>query len=330
MRSTILRASFTIVATLLLAACASNSKDVSGASTQGAILPQVGAVSRNIGANALNSSWLSDRAKAGTQLLFVADQAGQTVYIFPQGKKNPAPIGAIKTGVLAPDGLFVDRHGALYVCNFGAGTITVYPRGKTSPSKTLTGAGSAPIDVVVGLDGTVYVADFNVGQNGHIFEYAHGSTTPTTTINLTGYPEGLALDHANNLYAAYQKSQTAATVLKFAPGSSHGTDLRLPIVLVGGATIDSHDNLLVADQSNPSPHIDVFPPGAHHPSKEIHGFPLAFDIALNHANTRLYVTQPQNPAVVFEVSYPGGVILQRITNTITTAYGVATSPDGSP
>jgi hypothetical protein len=330
MRRTVLRSSFTIAATLLLAACTADPKGVSGTSTQGAILPQLSATSHSVNAASLNSGWLSDRAKAATQLLFVADQAGQTVYIFPQGKKNPAPIGAIKTGVLAPDGIFVDRHGALFVCNFGAGTITVNPRGKTSPSKTLTGAGSAPIDVVVGLDGTVYVADFNVGQNGHVFEYAHGSTTPTTTINFTAFPEGLALDHANNLYVAYQKTPNAATVLKFAPGSSHGKDLRLPIVLVGGATIDSHDNLLVADQSNPSPHIDVFPPGAHHPSKEIHGFPLAFDIALNHANTRLYVTQPQNPAVVFEVSYPAGVILQQITNTISTAYGVATSPDGSP
>lgn len=328
MRSTIIGTSLTVGLILSLTACGANSKGVSGMS--GAILPQAHSALHSAGIATSNSGWLSDRAKAGTQLFYVADQAGQTVYIFPQVGKNPPPIGAIRTGISAPDGIFVDQHGALYVCNFGAGTVTVYPRGKTSPSKTLTGAGSAPIDVVVGLDGTVYVADFNVGQHGHIFEYAHGNTTPTKTISLTGYPEGLALDHANNLFAAYQKTLTAGTVLKFAPGSSHGQDLRLPIVLVGGATIDSHDNLLVADQSNPNPHIDVFPPGSHHPSKKIGGFPLAFDIALNHANSHLYVTQPQNPAVVFEVSYPAGVILQRITNTITTAYGVATSPDGSP
>jgi hypothetical protein len=273
---------------------------------------------------------MSAEARAASQLLYVADQFAQTVYIFPQKGTNPAPIGAITQGVSAPDGLFVDGQGALYVCNFGAGTVTVYPKGSISPSKTLTGAGASPIDVAAGRDGTVYVSDFNVGQNGHVFEYAPGSTTPTTTIDLTGYPEGLALDRGNNLYVAYQKSSNAGTVLKFAPGSTHGQDLGLQITLVGGAAIDAKGNLLVADQSNPAPHVDVFAPGATVPSKKIGGFPLAFDIALDRRNDHFYVTQPQNPAVVFEVSYPGGTILQQITNTIATAYGVATSPNGAP
>ena len=130
----------------------------------------------------LGQGWLSYQAKAGKQLLFVADQPSQSVYIFPQKGKNPAPIGAITQGIAAPTGLFVDRHGTLYVCNFGAGTVTVYPKGSLSPSKTLTQAGIAPIDVVVGKDGTVYVADFNEGLDGHVFEYARASTTPTTTI----------------------------------------------------------------------------------------------------------------------------------------------------
>jgi hypothetical protein len=274
--------------------------------------------------------WLSDQAKAGKQLLFVADQPSQSVYIFPQKGKNPTPIGAITQGISAPTGLFVDSHGTLYVCNFGAGTVTVYTKGSLAPSKTLTQAGVAPVDVVVGDDGTVYVADFNEGANGHVFEYAGGSMTPTMTISLTGYPEGLALDFHNNLYVAYQKSESAATVLKFKPGSTRAHDLGLPITLVGGATIDSHGDLLVADQSNPAPHVDVFPPGAKTPSQTIGGFALALDIALDHKNAHLYVTQNQNPAVVYEVSYPGGTILQQITNSLRAVYGVATSPDGSP
>jgi hypothetical protein len=274
--------------------------------------------------------WLSYQAKAGKQLLFIADQPSQSVYIFSQKGKNPAPIGAITQGIAAPTGLFVDRHGTLYVCNFGAGTVTVYPKGSLSPSTTLTQAGVAPVDVVVGKDGTVYVADFNEGVSGHVFEYARGSTTPTTTISLTGYPEGLALDHRNNLYVAYQKTNSAGTVLEFKPGSTLGHDLGLAITLVGGATIDSRGDLLVVDQSNPAPHVDVFPPGAKTPSQTIGGFALALDIALNHDNAHLYVTQNQNPAVVYEVSYPSGTILQQITKSLTAVYGVATSPDGSP
>jgi DNA-binding beta-propeller fold protein YncE len=62
----------------------------------------------------------------------------------------------------------------------------------------------------------------------------------------------------------------------------------------------------------------------------IGGFALVLDIALNHDNAHLYVTQNQNPAVVYEVSYPSGTILQQITKSLTAVYGVATSPDGSP
>jgi serine/threonine-protein kinase len=277
-----------------------------------------------------SQGWLSYQAITGERLLFVADQPTQSVYIFPQQGKNPAPIGAITQGINSPTGLFVDRHGTLYVCNSGAANVTVYPKGSLSPSKTLTGAGVTTLDVVVGKDGTVYVSDFNEGYDGHVFEYANGSTTPTTTITLKGYPAGLALDNSNNLYVAYQKTNNAGTVLKFKPGSIRGHDLVLPIVLVGGATVDSRGDLLVADQSNPNPHVDVFPPGAKIPSQTIGGFPLVLDIALNHDNTHLYVTQNQNPAIVYEVSYPGGTILKQITKSLTAIYGVATSPDGSP
>ena len=215
----------------------------------------------------------------------------------------------------------------------GAGTVTVYPKISLSPSKTLTQAGIAPIDVVVGKDGTVYVADFNEGLDGHVFEYARASTsTPTTTISLTGYPEGLALDYNNNLYVAYQKTNSAGTFFQFKPGSTRGHDLGLAITLVGGATIVLlRGDLLVVDQNNPEPHVDVFPPGAKTPSQTIGGFALALDIALlNHDNAHLYVTQNQNPAVVYEVSYPSGTIQQQITKSLTAVYGVATSPDGSP
>jgi hypothetical protein len=315
-----LRISSTLVLTSCLAACAGTQAPASAPVVPGVLAPP---------ASAAHRGWLSPQAKAGKHLLYIADQFGQTVYIFPQKGKNPAPIGAITEGVAAPDGLFVDRHNTLYVCNFGAATITEYPLGVTSPSKTLTGAGVSALDVAVGRDGTVYVADFAEGANGHVFEYAHGSTTPTTTIDLAGYPEGLALDRNDNLFVAYQAMPNAGTVLEYAKGSTQGTDLQLPIVLVGGAAIDAQGNLLVVDQSNPNPHVDVFAPGSKVPTI-IGGFDLAFDIALNKSNARLYVSRVQNPAFVYEVAYPKGTIVQQLSNTIQTAYGVATSPDGAP
>jgi sugar lactone lactonase YvrE len=258
-------------------------------------------------------------------LIYVADEGGQAVYIFPRWGSNQAPIGKITNGLAAPNGLFVDKARNLYVCNFGGGTVTVYPNGAINPSLTLTGAGSA-IDVVVGVDGTVYVSNWDSGSSGTLLEYPPGQTTPSVTININGASEGLALDSGNNLYVAYNDSTfNDGEVLKFAPGATVGTNLGIHVGYVGGETIDSKDNLLLDDQNIPG--VDIFPPGATQPSSQIKGFSLAFDIALNHPNTRLWVTDPFT--AVYQVTYPTGTLVNTITNTITSAFGVAISPDGS-
>jgi hypothetical protein len=269
--------------------------------------------------------WISPNA-AFQRLVYVADEGGQTVYIFPQAGNNQAPIGMITSGLAAPNGLFVDHLKRLYVCNFGGGTVTVYRHGSITPSRTLTSAGSA-IDVVVGLDDTVYVSNWDSGSTGTLLEYPKGHNTPTVTININGASEGLALDSSNNLYVAYNdKTFNDGEVLKFAPGSTVGTNLGIHVGYVGGETIDSGGNLLLDDQNIPG--VDIFPPGATTPSSQIKGFSLAYDIALNRANTRLWITDPF--VAVNEVKYPGGKLVDTITNTLSSAFGVATDPDGSP
>jgi hypothetical protein len=268
--------------------------------------------------------WISPDAVRHRHV-YIADENGQAVYIFPQKGSNQPPIGKITAGVLGPNGLFVDKSGKLYVCNFGGGTVTVYHHGSITPSLTLTGAGSA-IDVVVGRDGTVYVSNWDSGSAGTLLEYPKGQTAPAVTININGAPEGLALDSTNNLYVAYNdNSSFDGEVLKFAPGATVGTNLGIHVGYVGGATMDSQDNLLLVDQNIPG--VDVFPPGATQPSNQIKGFSLAFDISLTHGDAKLWVTDPN--AIVDEVSYPTGAIINTISNTIMSSFGVATSPDGS-
>jgi hypothetical protein len=270
------------------------------------------------------SGWITPGATL-RRLVYVADQGGQAVYIFPQQGHNQAPIGKITNGLAGPNGLFVDKARRLYVCNFGGGTVTVYPHGAINPSRTLTGAGSA-IDVVVGLDSTVYVSNWDSGTAGTLLEYPKGSSTPTVTININGAPEGLALDSAGNLYVAYNDATVGdGEVLQFAPGSTVGTNLGIHVGYVGGETLDSQGNLLLVDQNIPG--VDVFPPGATQPSQRITGFSLAYDVALRQGDSRLWITDPFTS--VNEVTYPGGTIVNSITNTITSAFGVATSPDGS-
>lgn len=266
---------------------------------------------------------------AGQSLLYVADQFNQRIAIFAQGGGgNPAPIGQITSGIAGPDGLFVDKLGTLYVCNFGAGTVTEYPAGHTSPNKTLTGT-IGPKYVTAGNDGTVYVSDFASGSNGKVYEYAGGSTTPTTTIPIAPYPAGLALDAHNRLYVAYANStNTDLEVLRFAPGKTKGKNLGIHQKYgnPGGMTIDNHQDLVIADQAVAK--VDIFPPGATVPSKQIGGFNLAYQIALNRADTRLWVSDPFGPSVQ-EVTYPAGTPVQSRSNSLSGAFGVATSPEGA-
>jgi len=269
------------------------------------------------------AGWLSSEAKSGKGLLYVADQPNQRVVIF---SLSGAPAGQITDAIAGPDGLYVDIHGTLYVCNFGAGTVTEYAKGQTTHSKTLTGS-IGPKYVVAGHDGTVYVSDFADGSNGKLYEYAGGSTTPTTTISFQTFPAGVALDRHNKLYVAYNDStKNDIEVLKFAPGKTKGRNLGIHLKFgnAGGMTFDKSGDLLVDDQSLPG--VDVFPPGASTPSQQITGFSLAYQIALNHADTHLYVSDPFGPSVA-EVTYPSGTPIRSITNSLAGAYGVATSPD---
>jgi secreted PhoX family phosphatase len=274
-------------------------------------------------ASSARSGWLSPLAKQGGQL-YVADQPNQRVAIFSQS--SGAPTGQITDAIAGPDGLYIDPSGTLYVCNFGAGTVTEYPKGQTTHSKTLTGT-IGPKYVVAGRDGTVYVSDFGDGSHSNLYEYAHGSTTPTTTIPFTTFPAGVALDTRNKLYVAYSDSTNSdIEVLKFAPGSTKGKNLGIHIKFdnPGGLAFDKKGDLLLDDQSLPG--VDVFPPGATSPSQQIKGFSLAYQIALNRKDKHLFVSDPFGPSVE-EVAYPAGTPIRSFSSGLAGAFGVATSPD---
>ncbi len=269
------------------------------------------------------SGRLSPQATSGGRL-YVADQPNQRVAIFSQS--NGAPVGQITDAIAGPDGLYVDPSGTLYVCNFGAGTVTEYPKGQTTHSKTLTGT-IGPKYVVAGRDGTVYVSDFGNGSHSNLYEYANGSTTPTTTIPFATYPAGVALNTRNKLYVAYNDAtNTDIEVLKFAEGSTKGKNLGIHLKNgnAGGLAFDKKGDLLLDDQSLPG--VDVFPPGATTPSQQIKGFNLAYQIALNHKDTHLFVSDPFGPSVA-EVAYPAGTPIRSFSTGLAGAFGVATSPD---
>jgi hypothetical protein len=279
---------------------------------------------------------------AATPLLFVGapDFSQGSVFIYPQKGINQAPIGNITDAVFAPNGLFVDKSGTLYVANLNAETITEYLKGQVTHSKTLSTTPYNPQYVAVGLNGTVYVSIFPAGK---VLEYANGSTTPTLTLSVPngGYAQGVAVDKHNYVYVPHSTgsgSQVALHVLQFPPGSTQGKDLGIDVK--GGVScsvaIDSLGNLLLGDQIQHN--VYVFPPGATQPSHVIHLkhgiYNLSpYQIALNHANTHLYVVNG-GTAAAFEYTYPGGTLIDTVSKGMGYssghAAGVATLPDGSP
>jgi len=247
--------------TLLLLGCAGPP-----VSSTTALLSSAGSVRQGDSAHRQGRTWLSPEAKSGKRLLYVLQQFGVSsigagVYIFKQGGHGQLPIGFLEFAngpSVSLSGLGIDASGTLYVGNQTSQTIVEYPRNSTTPSKILTGV-YTPWNVIVGKDGTVYVANVGGSLNGFVTEYLNGSTTPSLTISnfgdLTGEPFGMALDANNNLYVAFTPTDSVESrVFKFAPGSTQGTDLGLQIPtsrVVYGLALGQKGHLFIVSPNEP-------------------------------------------------------------------------------
>jgi sugar lactone lactonase YvrE len=320
-----------IAALTLCAGCA-------GATPSGAWAPAATGAERAARAHAVlgepqpahrAGGWLSPAARSGKHLIYVSDFSANAVEIYPATGQNPDPIGEITDGVSGPEGSFVDARGDLFVTNVTNFTVTMYPRGKTTWSLRYTGF-AYPTNVAVGADGTVYVDDL-VGQK--VVAFPAGKTRSKLTIDVT-YPQGAALDSKNNLYVSYNTGGHGAgpgQVNEYAPGSTKGESLGLPIIWSAGDAIDGSGDVVVADQGSGSGNaaVDVFPPGSTKPSQTItQGLEDPFRIAFDGAFKHLYVADPEvNALLVYD--YSSGKLVNSITNGLKSVYGVAVSPEGN-
>jgi len=188
---------------------------------------------------------------ARTQLLYMSSWGTASVVdvLTMKGKQ----VGQIANGLLGPEGLFVDKKGSLWVAN--ESNVLVYPRGGLSPSKTLTDSVGDPIDVTVCPDGTAYVADlYDNSSSNHasIQVYAHGSTTPTGSLDYANDFRNpfLTCDAAGNVFVALLTADSVGDglVVEFPLGKEKGAkDLGIVLQSVGGIKPDNAGNLLVTD-----------------------------------------------------------------------------------
>lgn len=314
-----------VVAILLLSACASNAGSSLPPSMSGAFnrIP----LERRVERRAL----LGEANK--TAKLYVSDPSDNKVEIYDLTGKNQKPVGALTTGISGPAGMATDAAGNLYVANTIGNTVTEYARGSGDPVTTYSEDLLGPVDVGVDSKGTVCVANFYSFVDS-IVEFPAGSATPSLTIRNPGssYPIALTLDAKDNLYVTYASLYLAPEVYAYTPGSKKGTQRVLnfgasssgkPSYFVAGLRFDKNSNLLVAVGSLPG--IDVFPPTKDAPSRvfDKQGSPQLLQFASDESD--VFVADTEKHAVE-EYTYPGGQLVDTITNGLKSVYGVAVGP----
>ena len=145
------------------------------------------------------------------QILFVADISDNQVLMYDPAQPNPSPLGSITDGINEPMGVAVDKQGQVYVVNIGNNTVTIYPRGSTSPSITIEKGLWAPAGIGVDSKGNVFVAN----EEQFVTGYRPGRATPFETIPLQTIhcsATGLAVDAADTVWVVCSNLDSLWTI----------------------------------------------------------------------------------------------------------------------
>jgi NHL repeat len=273
---------------------------------------------------ARRAGWLSPAAKRCKQKLFVSSYWLDyvSIYCAKLGRHNQAPIGEITDGISGPEGAVTDAKGNLYVSNTTGNSVTEYPRGSTTASFTYSAELSYPAGVAVDSSQNVYVT--NLGS-GSITVFPQGSNTPSSALSGLPYPIDVALDASGNVYVtSYTTSFSSGEILEYAHGSTQGTNLGIVTDAPGGITLDKSADIVTSDQRLPG--VLVFPPGTSTPSQTFaRNMDDPVPVRFVGSEKRVFV----GDSIVNDVevySYPGGALVDTITDGIDGPEGLALDP----
>lgn len=188
--------------------------------------------------------------KSGT--LYVVDNCGgNDVEEYPAGSTTLSK--TITNGISNPLGIAIDKHGTLYVSNYPA-AITVYSKGSSTPSETITGGGlTDPFGLALDDNGNLYIADFGIDA---VLELpAGGSSVTNLNLQNAGEPIGLAYDFKHGYLWETNGSGDTVNVYNLASSTSpfetiQGADYPYAISLQKGghykrevvtSDVDTHD-----------------------------------------------------------------------------------------
>lgn len=186
---------------------------------------------------------VSPGAYSGARDLYVADLQSNSVKILKNG--SYAELGQITNGIATPQSVFLDRHGNLYVVNFGASNVTEYAPNSTTPLFTYNDQLVGPTEVSADAHGNVFVAD---QTDDKILQYFQQSNTVAAACTQSGFILGIAVDSSNDVFVTNSSGQLVEY-----PGGLAGCNATVLGVSIPGAafgiTVDKQSDLVVCNTS---------------------------------------------------------------------------------
>lgn len=253
----------------------------------------------------------------GKSVVYVTSY-NNSVYIYDDTNNVQSPCGQI-TGLVNPQGIFVDKKGDLWVavsgnCKTQYSSVLEFAPGNSTPIQTLQDPSGSATDVAVdNASGTVYVTNFfdytrgcASGNNGGVEVYANGSTSPTSSLsdpNLA-YAFNDAIDNKGNLYVTFLDTSGGGRIDEWTAGSGSPTDLGITLQAPGGIQTTKSGALLVCDQAVA---CGDFEPGSTVMTNQFATqAPGSFGVALDKHEKRAWVENPNASAgQLQEYKYPG-------------------------
>ncbi len=269
-----------------------------------------------------DAGWLSPAGKKCKHRLYVSSYKLGYVAIYCTKGHNQAPIGKITDGIRTPEGASVDAKGNLYVTNTSSNTVTEYARGSVKRSFTYSAGLTNPAGVAVDRNQNVYVTSLSPAS---VEVFPQASNSPSRKITDVPYPIDVAIDAAGNAYVtSYTTDFKSGEIVEYSPGSSQGKNLGIVTKVPGGIALDAAGDIVTADQTLPG--VLVFPPGQTSPSKTFAQNTLDPDpVRFDRAENEVFVGDAIGNAV-YVYDYPGGTLVDTITDGVDGPNGLALDP----
>ncbi len=217
-------------------------------------------------------------------------------------------LGTIQYGVGNQAGNWVDNKGNFFQTNFNAPNVVEYGENQAHPKFTYTGF-SDPVVVSSDTEGNIFVGDNNFGNRGSVTQFKDGDNTPVQRCSVPGGVEGVAIDSNHDVFVAFNGPTGHGQIERFTGGleGCNATTLGVQLGFVGGVVLDSHHNLIAADQKNGE--VDVIePPYVRTRNKFRFMLFQPFRLSLNLKENWLFVCESPHQFVDV-LAYPSGRLL---------------------